>query len=55
MLLDLFNDERRRGESKISFFLFLKLIKGTRRWGEFKILLLNPREGEILVRSSGSY
>ena len=55
MFLDLSNDERRRGESKISFLLFLKLIKGTRRRGEFKILLLDPREGQILVRSSGSY
>ena len=48
MFLDLFNDERRRGESRISFLLFLKLIKGTRRQSEFKILLLDTREGFLL-------
>ena len=48
VFLDLFNDERRRGESRISFLLFLKLIKGTRRRSEFKILLLDTREGFLL-------
>ena len=45
---------RTRCESNISSSLFLMLIKGMRRWCEFKIFLRNPRDGKILLRSSTS-
>ena len=32
--------------------LFLVLIEGRRRWGEFKISFRDPRDGKILLRSS---
>ena len=42
------------GGVQVSIFLFLMLIKGMRRMGEFKISLHDHRDGEIFLRSSAS-
>ena len=41
-----------RRVSQDLIFSFLMLIKGTRRRGGFRIFLRDPRDGEILVKSS---
>ena len=43
-----------QGESKISSFCFLLLIRGMRRCSVFKLFLHDPRDGKILLRSSTS-
>ena len=50
--LVLFKDGRRSWLVQDFIILFLILIKGMRRWGEFKISLRGLRDGKILIRSS---
>ena len=54
VFLVLFKDGGRRVNPKFPFFFFLMLIKGTKRWGGFKIFLRSPRYRKTLLRSSAS-
>ena len=53
VFLVLFKDGGRRVSPRF-LILFLMLINGMRRRGEFKIFLHDARDGEILLRSSTS-
>ena len=52
--LVLFKDGRRSWLAQDFIILFVILIKGMRRWGEFRISLRGLRDGKILIRTSTS-